>query len=103
MIFASKAACGSQSGRIIQVNQNLSIFQSCCQISSTLFLDSHPFSYTHKNTFICGYALYLFRCVPGKEVGILVLAGLAPSSQIVGPLLRTSWLSKPEGKMIALN
>jgi hypothetical protein len=36
---------------------------------------------------------------PRKEGGIEVLAGLAPSSQTVGSLLRTPWLAKPVGKI----
>jgi hypothetical protein len=36
---------------------------------------------------------------PGKDIGILVLAGLAPSSQKLGLLLRTPWLAKPTRKI----
>jgi hypothetical protein len=38
---------------------------------------------------------------PTKEGGIQVLAGLAPSTQTVRPLLRTSWLAKPTRKKLA--
>ncbi len=40
---------------------------------------------------------------PGKEGKMQVLAGLAPSSQTVGSLLRTSRLAKPVGKMVELS
>ncbi len=36
----------------------------------------------------------------GKEGGIQVSAGLAPSNLTVGSLLRTLWPVKPGGKMI---
>ncbi len=36
---------------------------------------------------------------PCKEGGIQVLAGLAPSSQTIGSLLRTPWLAKPATKI----
>jgi hypothetical protein len=39
---------------------------------------------------------------PGKEGGIQVLAGLAPSSQTVGSLLGTPWSALPGGKMLYL-
>jgi hypothetical protein len=34
-----------------------------------------------------------------KEGGIQVLEGLAPSTQTVGSLLRTPWLTKPDRKI----
>jgi len=37
---------------------------------------------------------------PGNEGGMQVLAGLAPSSQIVGSLLRNPWPAKLARKMI---
>ncbi len=40
---------------------------------------------------------------PHKEGGIQMLAGLAPSSQTVGSLLRTPLLAKPAGKMAKLH
>ncbi len=36
--------------------------------------------------------MWLRRGVPGKDSRIQLLAGLAPSSQVVGSLLRTPWL-----------
>jgi hypothetical protein len=36
---------------------------------------------------------------PRKEGEIQVLAGLAPSNQTVGSLLRTPWLVKPDCKI----
>jgi hypothetical protein len=38
---------------------------------------------------------------PGKKGEIQVLAGIAPSSQTVGSLLRTPWPAKPAGKILA--
>jgi hypothetical protein len=40
---------------------------------------------------------------PGKEGGIQLLEGLAPSSQTVPSLLRTPWTVKPARKIIVLN
>jgi hypothetical protein len=43
---------------------------------------------------LCDYA----KAFPGKEGGIQVLAGLAPSSQTVGTSLRTPWPAKSARK-----
>ncbi len=36
---------------------------------------------------------------PGKEGGIQVLVGLAPSNQIVGSIVKKPWPEKPAGKI----
>ncbi len=38
--------------------------------------------------FLCGHTVKLYRHIPGKEGGIQVLAGLAPSSQTDGSLMK---------------
>jgi hypothetical protein len=43
-----------------------------------------------------GYAGQFAGTIQGKQGGIKVLAGLAPSSQIVGPNMNDSWASKPQ-------
>jgi hypothetical protein len=55
---------------------------------SSCFLSS-SFLYTRKQIFGGGPAMQLRKCILGKEGGIEVLAGLAPSSQTIGSLLRT--------------
>ncbi len=61
------------------------------------------FSYTCKHTLLVGKPCSLAGVILGNEGGMQVLAGLAPSTQTVGSLLRTPWPAKLTRKMIVLN
>jgi hypothetical protein len=87
-------------------NKNKFFAKNHCEIQVRTILVCALYSIKYRNFLILANVLLWvgtsLGCTSafhgGKEGGIKVLAGLSPSSQRVGSLLRTHWPTKPAGK-----